>query len=127
MGWKKGIEVENDDPAGVDCECCETVCKPEEVNVSPDGVLMCDDCRDEAESLAEIAQAFEGISKKAIGTGRGADGNPNGRDDWNHPSAKAARELTDRLGLVWEFSTWAETRRLLEKLVTKGSIPCAHA
>ncbi|MBJ6724992.1 hypothetical protein [Geomesophilobacter sediminis] len=128
MTWKKGVSVDRDrEPEQILCECCEAAMAPEEVNLSPDGVRMCDDCRHEAETLAEITKAFDAIAPEAIGTGRDANGDPDGSDDWNHHSAKAARALTKRLGLVWEFTTWAETRRLLEELVTEGSIPCAHA
>jgi len=128
MTWKKGIRLRPEDaPYEIHCECCEALCTAEEINISPDGVRMCDDCRKDAESLAEIAKVFDRISPEAMGTGRDANGNPDGTDDWSHPSAKAAREMTEKLGLVWEFTTWAETRRLLEELVTEGTIPCAHA
>lgn len=56
-----------------------------------------------------IDAAFGEISDDdAVGTGTDADGILDGSDDWDHPSAAAAREITKRLGMAWNFTTWED-------------------
>jgi hypothetical protein len=64
---------------------------------------------------APLESAFALISPDAIGTGRDADGNPGGSDDWDHPSAAAARQITADLGMEWDFTTWAQAKLLAQK------------
>jgi len=61
---------------------------------------------------ADIRTAFAAISPDAIGTGCDADGSRDGSDDWDHPSAAAARQITADLGMQWDFTTWAQAEQL---------------
>jgi hypothetical protein len=63
-----------------------------------------------------IRKAFGRIEPEAIGTGTDADDNPDGSDDWNHPSAADARELTKALGMEWDFTTWADAQELATEI-----------
>jgi len=71
-------------------------------------------------SSKEIDEGFALISRDAIGTGTDAEGNSDGSDDWDHPSAQAARDLL--LGLVFDFTTWAAARALLEMEKTRDKM-----
>ena len=74
-----------------------------------------------------INEAFSKISAEAIGSGRDADGTPDGSDDWDHPSAADAREITRLLGMSWDFSTWSEARALAEKAIPAGAVAYKYA
>ena len=65
--------------------------------------------------MNKIDKAFAAISEEAIGTGVDADGNSDGSDDFDHSSATAARDITS--GMEWDFTTWAEAKATLEKLI----------
>jgi len=67
-----------------------------------------------------IDEAFGKIEVEAIGTGTDADGNPDGSDDWDHPSAADARKLTKALGMEWDFTTWADAQELAEDKAAEG-------
>jgi hypothetical protein len=79
--------------------------------------ILCDGVRTALEAIPEndIDAAFALISPEAIGTGRDADGTPDGSDDWDHPSAAAARQITADLGMEWDFTTWADAKLLAHK------------
>jgi len=61
----------------------------------------------------KIDEGFSLISSDAIGTGTDADGISDGSDDWDHPSAQAARDLL--LGMVFDFTTWEAAREMMLK------------
>lgn len=67
---------------------------------------------------ADIDRAFDAIASAALGSGRDADDRPDGSDDWDHPSAADARAITEALGLVWDFQTWADARALAHAAMT---------
>jgi len=79
--------------------------------------ILVDGIRTSLESVPEndVEAAFALISPEAIGTGRNADGNLDGSDDWDHPSAAAARQITADLGMEWDFTTWADAKILAHK------------
>lgn len=66
-----------------------------------------------------IESAFALIAPEALGSGRDADGQPDGSDDWDHPSAAAARQITADLGMEWDFTTWAAAKSLAQKLIAE--------
>jgi len=70
----------------------------------------------ELQTPAEVSAAFAAISVDAIGTGTDGDGERDFSDDWSHPSAAAAREVTRRLGMEWDFTTWEDARARAESL-----------
>ncbi len=63
-------------------------------------------------TITEINEAFDQISSEALTSGRNADGVADGSNDWDHPSAEAARAVTEELGMCWDFTTWADARQL---------------
>lgn len=63
----------------------------------------------------DIDRAFARIAPDALGTGRDAEGTLDGSDSWEHPSAAEARDLTARLGMSWDFSTWADAQALAHR------------
>lgn len=63
-------------------------------------------------STTEINEAFAKISQEALTSGRNADGIKDGSNDWDHPSAADARAVTETLGMVWDFTTWADAHVL---------------
>ncbi len=63
-------------------------------------------------TTTEINEAFAQISPEALTSGRNADGVKDGSNDWDHPSAEAARAVTAKLGMCWDFTTWADARQL---------------
>ena len=69
-------------------------------------------------TIAKIDKAFDAIHPDAIGTGCDANGNPDGSDSWDHPSAEAARKITAALGIVWDFATWDEARAIAYRSTT---------
>lgn len=66
-------------------------------------------------NITEINEAFAKISPEAITSGRNADGVKDGSNDWDHPSAAEARGVTEELGMVWDFTTWADAHVLAIK------------
>jgi hypothetical protein len=90
---------------------------PDDDGVYASAEILVDGIRTSLESVPEndIEAAFALISPEAIGTGRNADGNPDGSDDWDHPSAAAARQITADLGMEWDFTTWADAKILAHK------------
>ena len=58
---------------------------------------------------SEIRSAFAVISPRAIGTGADADGALDGSDQWEHPSAAAARDVAAMLLYPFDFRGWSET------------------
>ncbi len=67
----------------------------------------------------EIETAFSLIAPDAIGIGRDADGKPDQSDDWDHPSAAEARQLTADLEIEWNFISWADAKLLALKSITE--------
>lgn len=63
-------------------------------------------------SISKINEAFAKISPEALTSGRNADGIKDRSNDWDHPSAAAARAVTEALGMVWDFTTWEAAKRL---------------
>ena len=57
----------------------------------------------------DVRLAFAVISPSAIGTGADADGALDGSDQWEHPSAAAARDMAAILLYPFEFRGWQET------------------
>ena len=61
----------------------------------------------ETVTAAELAKIRSAI-KAAIKAGAG--------DDWDHPAAAAARDLTEAAGWSWDFTTWADTLEIITAL-----------
>jgi hypothetical protein len=74
-----------------------------------------------------IDAAFALIAPEAIGTGRDADGTLDGSDDWDHPSAAAARQITADLGMEWDFTTWAAAKSLAHKSTPAPTMKFTYA
>lgn len=66
-------------------------------------------------SITEINEAFAKISPEALTSGRNADGIKDGSNDWDHPTAAAARAVAEELGMVWDFTTWEDAKLLAIK------------
>ena len=94
---------------------------PDDPGVHASAEILCDGVRTALGAIPEndIDAAFAAISPDAIGTGRNADGTPDGSDDWDHPSAAAARQITADLGMEWDFSTWADAKLQARKLTAE--------
>lgn len=92
---------------------------PDDPGLHASAEILVDGIRTSLESVPEddIEAAFALISPEAIGSGRDADGNPDGSDDWDHPSAAAARQITAALGMKWDFTTWKNAKLLAQKSI----------
>ena len=94
---------------------------PDDPGLHASAEIIVDGIRTSLESVPDndIDAAFALISPEAIGSGRDADGNPDGSDDWDHPSAAAARQITADLGMEWDFTTWAQAKILAQKSIAE--------
>jgi hypothetical protein len=94
---------------------------PDDPGLYASAEILVDEIRTSLEAVPDddIEAAFALISQDAIGTGRDADGNPDGSDDWNHSSADAARQITAALGMEWDFTTWASAKLLAQKSIAE--------
>lgn len=94
---------------------------PDDPGLHASAEILVDGIRTSIESVPDkdIEAAFALISPEAIGSGRDADGNPDGSDDWDHPSAAAARQITADLGMEWDFTTWENAKLLAHKSIAE--------